>query len=418
MNTSMLAPPSSSRPPQEANRRPCGLLDRIARGLLFRVLDRLDEGSLTLVEGSWRRRFGGGHSGGESLTVEVHDARFYRRLILGGSIAAGETYREGWWSCDDLTGLIRLVCRRPDVFDGIDGFWSGLAKWGHRLGHHRRRNTRPGSRSNIGAHYDLGNEFYRLFLDETLMYSGAYFERPDLTLGEASTAKNDLLCRKIALGPADHLLEIGTGWGGFALHAAAHYGCRVTTTTISAKQYEAARQRIEAAGLADRVTVLQQDYRDLRGRFDKIVSIEMVEAVGHEFLGDYFRRCAELMRPGGVMGLQSIILADRNYEAYLRRADFIQRYIFPGGSLPSVGWLRKASEGAGLEMRHLEDLTQHYCRTLVEWRRRFLERRHDVLALGFDEAFVRMWEYYLCYCEGGFAEGNIGLVQMVFEKPR
>ena len=274
-----------------------------------------------------------------------------------------------------------------------------------------------GSRRNIAAHYDLGNEFFELFLDPTLTYSSGIFETPEATMEEASIAKYERLCQKLRIGPDDHVLEIGTGWGGFALHAAGRYGCRVTTTTISRRQYELASKRVDEAGLADRIEVLLEDYRDLSGSYDKLVSIEMIEAVGHEQLDTFFGVCGERLKPDGVMALQAITVPDKDFEAHARSVDFIKRYIFPGGELVSVGSVNAAaSRATDLRLTHLEDLTPHYAETLRRWRTRMFQNLPRMRALGLDDRFLRMWEFYLCYCEGGFEERSIGLVQAVLEK--
>jgi cyclopropane-fatty-acyl-phospholipid synthase len=324
----------------------------------------------------------------------------------------------GDWSCDDLTTLVRIFALNRAVLNGLE---KGLARLGmslFRVIHTLRRNTRHGSRTNIAAHYDLGNEFYRLFLDETLMYSCAIFATEETGLYEASVAKNERICHKLQLRPGDHLLEIGSGWGGFALHAASRYGCRVTTTTISRQQYDLTRQRVKEAGLEDRITVLCQDYRDLRGCFDKLVSIEMIEAVGQRFLDTYLRRCSRLLKPAGMMLLQAITIADQEYRRTKRAVDFIQHYIFPGGFLPSLAAITAAvAKVTDLRLYHLEDIGSHYATTLRHWREHFSANRDQVRALGFSESFIRMWEYYLCYCEGGFRERAISNVQILFTKP-
>ncbi|MGD2113022.1 MAG: cyclopropane-fatty-acyl-phospholipid synthase family protein, partial [Gammaproteobacteria bacterium] len=280
------------------------------------------------------------------------------------------------------------------------------------------RNTLRGSRRNIEAHYDLGNDLFELFLDETMMYSCGIFTRPGATLQEASEAKLDAICRKLQLGPDDHVLEIGTGWGGFALHAARHYGCRVTTTTISRQQYEHAAQRIRAAGLEDRITLLFDDYRLLEGSYDKLVSIEMIEAIGHRNFNTYFRKCSELLKPDGMMLLQSITIADQRYAQARNAIDFIQRYIFPGGCLPSNAALAGAVAGStDMRIFDLQDIGPHYATTLRHWRKRFLSRIEQVRRLGYPERFIRMWEYYLCYCEGGFRQQSIGTVQLLLTRP-
>jgi cyclopropane-fatty-acyl-phospholipid synthase len=394
-------------------------VDRVARRLLLKRLRNLKTGWLTLVEGEERFTFGD-PAGPEDLrvTVNVSDRRFYRSLVFGGSIGAGESYMAGYWTCDDLTALTRLVVRNETVLLEVEGGAALLAAPLRKLYHWKNKNTREGSRGNIEAHYDLGNDFYALFLDETMTYSCGIFERPGATLAEASIAKYDRLCRKLDLKETDHLLEIGTGWGGFAIHAAATYGCRVTTTTISPAQFEWAKRRIRERGLEGRVRLLLEDYRDLTGTYDRLVSIEMIEAVGHHYLETFFRRCARLLKADGMMALQAITIADRKYEAHKRDVDFIKRYIFPGSTLTSVTALcAAATRATDLRLFHLEDITPHYARTLLEWRQRFFANIEKVRALDYPERFIRMWEYYLCYCEGAFTERYIGDVQALFVKP-
>ena len=398
------------------------LSSRVYRGLLYRHLRRVTSGRLVLIDehrSDVTQVFGERDPDEPTCMVTVHDPAFYRRFVLGGSLGAAESYLRGEWTTDDLTSLIRLAIRNWQLADGVDRGPARLAQWSARLAHRLRPNSRRGARRNIGDHYDLSNEFFSCFLDETMMYSAAYFEHAGVSLGDASRAKLDRVCRKLALGPEDHVLEIGAGWGGFAEHAAGRRGCRITTTTISREQYGYARRRIEAADLADRATVLQQDYRDLSGRFDKLVSIEMIEAVGYRNLGRFFRKCSELLRPDGAMLLQAIVMPEQRYRAYARGVDFIQKYIFPGGCLPSVLAVSDAvARQTDMRSIHLEDLSDHYARTLAGWRQRFFERIGEVRELGFSERFIRMWEYYLCYCEAAFAERAIGVVQMVLAKPQ
>ena len=324
----------------------------------------------------------------------------------------------GFWSCDDLTALTRIITRNRDVLDGIE---TGLARLTiplRKLFHFLHRNSKHGSRHNIAAHYDLGNDFFALFLDETMTYSCGIFEREDSTLQDASIAKIDRICQKLQLSPNDHMLEIGTGWGTFALHAARQYGCRVTTTTISQEQYEFALQRVHAAGLSDQITVLRQDYRDLKGQYDKLGSIEMIEAVGYAFYDTYFTCCSNLLKPNGIMLLQAIIIADQLYEQAKRSVDFIQRYIFPGSCIPSITTISQSlARATDMRLFHMEDITLHYAETLRHWRERFFANLNRVRALGYSEEFIRMWEFYLCYCEGGFRERVIGDVQMLLTKP-
>ncbi len=395
------------------------LLNQTARRLFFAILRRLEHGRVRIVDGELDRSFG--RPSGETpldCVVRVLHPAFYDRIVFGGSVGAGEAYMAGLWTTDDLTALIRVVLRNQDVFQGLDRRWTRLAAPAYKLFHALRRDTRAGSRANISAHYDLGNDFYRLFLDDTLTYSCGIFQGEDCTLEDASLAKYERIGRKLALGPEDHVLEIGTGWGGFGIFAAERYGCRVTTTTISREQRDLAVERIREAGLADRVEVLFKDYRDLEGRFDKLVSIEMIEAVGHHYLEAFFRACSDRLKEDGLMMLQAITITDRVFERHKHSVDFIKRYIFPGSCIPSIAAMSRAvARATDLKMDHLEDITPHYARTLRAWRDRFFENVESVKALGFSDAFVRMWEYYLSYCEAGFEERYLGDVQIRFIKP-
>lgn len=378
-------------------------------------LESLDVGRLTLEADGASSIYGSG----DEITahVSVHDGTFYRQVALGGHIGAAESYVAGAWTTPDLTALVRLFVRNREALDGLESGTARLAGPLRALLHAANRNTRRGSARNIRAHYDLGNDFFRCFLDETLTYSAGIFERPDASLRDASEAKYDRLCRKLELGPHDHVVEIGTGWGGFALHAAGRYGCRVTTTTISREQHDMALQRVAEAGLDDRVEVLLRDYREMEGHYDKLVSIEMIEAVGHQYYETFFDRCARLLKPHGLAALQAITIQDRLYDSARKEVDFIKRYIFPGSCIPAVSVLAGAAAPSDLRMVHLEDLTPHYAETLRRWRQRFMANEDQIARLGFDDAFRRLWEFYLCYCEGGFAEGVLGSVQLVLAKP-
>ena len=393
--------------------------ERGLRSAVFKRLARLEHGCVTVVDADGVHEFGRASADCPlRATVTIHDPDAYHLLALRGSIGVGEGYMAGAWSCDDLPTLVHIFVLNQDALRGLEHGLTRLMMPLFRLLNRGRDNTRRGSRANIAAHYDLGNEFYRLFLDETLMYSAAVFPTPKASLREASVAKMDRICRKLELNPNDHLLEIGSGWGGFALHAAQRYGCRVTTTTISQEQYQLARERVRKAGLEDRVTVLCQDYRDLRGAFDKLVSIEMIEAVGERHLKTYFRACAQLLKPHGMMLLQAITVADQKYADYRNEVDFIRHYIFPGGFLPSLTAIADIlGRATDLRIFHLEDIGAHYATTLRHWRERFLANVDRVRALGFPNSFIRMWEYYLCYCEGGFRERAIGTVQLLLTKP-
>jgi cyclopropane-fatty-acyl-phospholipid synthase len=397
-------------------------IETLARRAVLERLGRIETDTLRVAVGDEEWRFGECSPNGLAATVRIHDARAFAELAFGGSIGAAEAYMLGLWDADDLTRVLRVLLRNRAVLDDLETGTARLKAPLQRALHWRCRNTRAGSRRNIAAHYDLGNEFFALWLDPSLMYSSAIFATPTTTLEEASAAKNELICRKLRLSPADRLLEIGTGWGGFALHAARNFGCRITSVTISREQHELACRRVRDAGLADRIAVLLADYRDLdpgvHGRFDKLVSIEMIEAVGHDYQPAFFRKCAQMLEPEGAMLLQAITIADQQYERARRSVDFIQRHIFPGSCLTSVTNMSAVlTRATDLRIAHLEDIGPHYATTLAHWRARFRERSAAIRELGFPETFLRMWEYYFCYCEAGFRERAIGDVQLLLVKP-
>ncbi|HET9645214.1 MAG TPA: cyclopropane-fatty-acyl-phospholipid synthase family protein, partial [Burkholderiaceae bacterium] len=373
----------------------CGVLDRacssIGKKALRSRLAALEHGQITLVDGMRRERYG--HISPRcplSCTVHVHDRRFYAEVALAGSVGAGESYMAGHWSADDLTALTRILLVNRDVLDRLERGLPRLSEPVRKLLHAIARNTRTGSRRNIAAHYDIGNDFFELFLDDTMMYSCAVFERPGMTLEQAQFAKLERICRKLDLRPGDHLLEIGTGWGTLALHAASRYGCKVTTTTVSREQHAQVRQRVDEAGLADRITLLERDYRDLTGRYDKLVSIEMIEGVGHHYFDTFFRRCGELLMSGGTMVLQSITIDDRQYAFARDSVDFIKRHIFPGCCSPSVTALTQSSARAStLRVVDLEDIGPHYVNTLAAWRSNLFANAAQARARGYPEALVR-----------------------------
>lgn len=391
--------------------------DRWLRTRLQAQMSRLQHGAVLLEDDLGVQRCGSEEGG--AITLRVEHPAFYRAVAAYGSVGAGEAFIHGHWRCDDLVGLVRLLLRNRDLLDGMEG---GLAALGSALlrgWHALRPNTRDGARRNIAAHYDLGNEFFRLFLSPDLMYSSALFAGEDDTLEAASRRKLDRIAAKLRLSAADHLVEIGTGWGGFALHAVRHYGCRVTTTTISQEQFALASQRVAEAGLQDRITVLQKDFRDLDGRYDKLVSIEMVEAIGAANLPAYFRTIGRLLKPEGLALVQAITIEDHRYAQALRAVDYIKRYVFPGAFIPSIAALLSAKTTAcELALVQLEDFGSSYARTLQAWRERFLAQRDAVLAQGFDEAFIRLWTFYLAYCEGGFRERSIGVAQLLLAGPQ
>lgn len=395
---------------------------RLARRAVFSRLSKLQRGAVTLLEGQERFQFGRTTSDcRREISVIIHDPRAYAAIALEGTVGAGGAYGQGWWNCDDLTALVRIVVENRALLDSLETGVTRLSQPLLKAVHWLNRNTKAGSRKNIAAHYDLGNDFFRLMLDETKMYSCAYFERRDATLTEASRAKNDRICRKLQLAANDHLLEIGSGWGGFAIHAASHYGCRVTTTTISQQQYDMALQRVRDAGLNDRVAVLLMDYRnlpELASRFDKLVSIEMIEAVGHQYYRTFFEICSRMLKPEGLVLIQGITIDERFYERAKRSVDFIQRFIFPGSCIPSVSALTQASAEVGdLGLIHLEDIGIHYAPTLKAWGTNIATKLPEIKALGYQPEFLRLWDFYLSYCEGGFLGRSISAVHLVFCKP-
>lgn len=417
MPNAMKNPPSVVRPIGEPA-PPSGWLDRLSRRVVLQRLADVTGGEIRLQDPAGTTPLG--QPSGLEASLQVHRPRFFRSALLGGSLAVAESYLRGDWDCDDLTSLFRIFARQGRSDDRLDRSWtSRLARGVHRLYHWRHANTRRGSRRNIAAHYDLGNEFYRLWLDDTLAYSCALFRDRQTPLGDASRAKFDRVCRWLELSPEDELLEIGTGWGGFAIHAVENFACHVTTTTISRQQHQTAAARIQDAGLQGRITLLQQDYRDLRGQFDKLASIEMIEAVGARYLDAYFRQCSRLLRPDGTLVLQAIVMPEQGYSEYLRSVDFIQRYVFPGGCLPSLGaMVSSVGRATDLLFVQSQDLSPHYAETLRRWRRTFEQRLDDVRDLGYPERLIRLWRYYLCYCEAAFEERSVGVLQLQFDKPR
>jgi cyclopropane-fatty-acyl-phospholipid synthase len=394
-------------------------MDNVARKLVHAQLSNIENGEIVIREEGNEYYFG---SVSEEFPLrvylDIHHSSVWSDVAFGGSSGSGEAYIKGSWSCNNLLGLVRIFLRNRHVLQQMDKRMTRLKAPLHKSLHWLSRNTRKGSRRNIGAHYDLGNDLFELFLDPTMMYSCAYYPSQETSLDEAAVAKLDRICQKLELKPEDHLLEIGTGWGGFAMHAAKYYGCRVTTTTISRQQYELAQQRVQDAGLEDRITLLFEDYRDLSGQYDKLVSIEMIEAIGHQYLDTYFDKCSSLLKPNGMMLLQAITIADQRYEEALREVDYIKKFIFPGGFLPSIAAMSKSvARVTDMKLFHMDDIGPHYARTLADWRERFFDRIDQVRESGYSDAFIRMWEYYLCYCEGGFEERDIGTVQMLLTKP-
>ena len=393
--------------------------EKIAREAIFKFLGQLQVGSLTLHEGPNSHHFGSVDKSQEpQAEVHIHSPAVYSQMLTGGSIGSGEAYMKGYWSSPDAMDVMRIFSANLVLLNNFDASQSVFVKLALKIAHRFNRNTHKGSQLNIAAHYDLGNEFFQLFLDPTMMYSSALFSDKSASLEVASQTKLDELCQQLELKPDDHLLEIGTGWGGMAIHAAKNFGCRVTTTTISQEQYDFASARVREEGLEGQITLLCEDYRNLTGEYDKLVSIEMIEAVGHDFYQNYFRMCSGLLKPNGKMVIQAITMADQRYKEARDSVDFIKRYIFPGGCLPSVAVMAQhIARDTDMQIVHLRDITNDYAETLAHWRQRFLANLEAARGMGFSEEFVRMWDFYLCYCEGGFRERVISTVQLAFAKP-
>jgi len=391
----------------------------LPKRLFLQLLSGLKEGFLEVVCPEETYSFGSANADLRAMLI-VHNERFYRRALFGGDIGMGEAFMDGDWSSPDLVAVVRLAVRNLNQVESSNKLFSALSSMADSFRHRLRGNTLSGSRRNISYHYDLGNDFYRLFLDPTMAYSCACYRTPGDSLEQAQLNKYESICNKLDLRASDHLLEIGTGWGGFAAYAARKYGCRITTTTISREQHDYAKQLFAGMGAyGDRITLLLEDYRNLRGQFDKIVSIEMFEAVGLRFYDTYFGTCDRLLKSDGTMLLQTITMNEQKFPVYRKRCDWIQKYIFPGSELASVEEILKSlGRCTELSLFHAEDIGLHYAETLKHWRERFLLHTEDVKAQGFDERFLRMWEYYLSYCEGAFRERHIGDMQLVLTKQR
>jgi len=398
-----------------------GALDRVLRRRLLDQLGALRDCELRVEDGMGRVNLGTPAANPKQTlraSLRIHNVGFYRAAAAKGSVGAAEAYMDGHWSCDDLVALVRILVRNRDLLDGMETGSALIGGWLMRGLEALRRNTRRGSARNIAAHYDLGNDLFELFLDPSMMYSSAIFADANESLEVASARKLDRICQKLQLKTESQVVEIGTGWGGFAMHAARHYGSKITTTTISREQHDLAAQRVQTAGLGDRITLLLKDYRDLEGTFDRLVSIEMIEAIGHQYLDTYFNKVGSLLKEDGMALIQAITIEDHRYQQALNSVDFIKRHIFPGSFIPSVSAMLNASaRSSDMRLIDLEDIGPSYALTLNHWRRRFLAQREKVAALGYPKRFERMWEFYLAYCEGGFIERSIGNVQMLLTRP-
>lgn len=392
--------------------------ERIARKIVLTALSRISVGRLEIVDPDGVSIFGDDAAALRGELV-VHDRRFYVAIALRGALGFADAFRDGSCSSPDLTTVLRVAVANAAANEGLEGPTTKLFKPAVKLAHLLRANTRKGSRKNISAHYDLSNDFFARFLDDTMTYSSAMFADDDMSLKEAQVAKLDTICRKLELKPSDHVVEIGTGWGSFALHAAENFGCRVTTTTISKEQFELANRRVREAGLEDRIEILFSDYRDLEGEYDKLVSIEMIEAVGAEYFDTYFETVSRLLKPDGLALIQAITIADRRFESARRGVDFIKREIFPGCCIPSVGAMASSVAGStDLDLVDLEDFGSHYARTLATWRENLIAHAEELRAEGRDEHFIKTWEYYFRYCEAGFAERQLRVMHLMLAKPR
>lgn len=394
-------------------------LDDFARKTLLKLMEKITKGHLTLEDKGEVYSFGETKDQTHLIAhISVTHPSFYRMVLFGGSIGSGEAYMfKTWWS-PDLVQVIRLMSINMAVLQELDSAWSSLYNFACRIAHRLRPNSLVKARENISAHYDLSNDFFSLFLDKTMLYSAAIFPSKDSTLEQASLHKMAHICERLQLNSQDHLLEIGTGWGGMAIYAAKNTGCKVTSVTISKEQFSYACDWVKREGLEHQVTILLQDYRHISGQFDKLVSIEMIEAVGHEYYRSYFSKCSSLLKPNGLMLIQAITIQDQRFEYAHKNTDFIQQYIFPGGCLPSNAVIAKhINEDTDMQIIGLEDITLDYARTLEAWRTKFFNKIAVVKQLGFDDTFIRMWDFYLCYCEGGFRERAISTAQFLFAKP-
>ncbi|WP_117234379.1 SAM-dependent methyltransferase [Vibrio maerlii] len=412
-----------------ASRKGLTTTQRAAQQLMFKTLDSLKFGQLTILEQfdsdveesvvSYRQ-FGPKPIGDNKINalIEVKHPDFYKRVLSGGSIAAGEAYMDDWWDSPDLTLVMKLMALNLESVDRMEKESNWTTNVLKKCVHWLNRNSIENSKKNIHAHYDLGNDLYFTFLDKEMLYSSAYFKDESDTLEQAQLNKMERLCQQLNLQAGDKVIEIGTGWGAMAIYMVKHYQVEVTTTTISEEQHAYTQQRIQSEGLEDKITLLKEDYRNLTGQYDKLVSIEMIEAVGKEYLPSYIKKCQSLLKPGGLMAIQAITIADQRYDSYSNDVDFIQKYIFPGGFLPSVTSLAAAAtKHSDLVIRDLFDIGQDYAKTLKEWRVRFNHAERRVRELGYDERFIRMWRYYFCYCEGGFLANSISTIHLTLSRP-
>ena len=401
---------------QVASSKNSTFLSSIFKKGVMNKFKHLQYGSIKILEGDEVLSFGDPGSN-DKVTVTIHSNEFYVFLGSGGVTGVAEAYMAGYWTADNLVLLLQIVLKNKKILLSLDSGFAKLINPINKLIHWSKQNTLKGSKQNILAHYDLSNDFYKLWLDPTMTYSCGYFNNDSVSLEQASIEKIDRICRKLKLNENDHILEIGTGWGSFSLYAAKQYGCTIDTVTISDAQYEYASRKIESSGLGSKINIFNKDYRKIEGQYDKIVSIEMIEAVGHQFIPQYFSKISSLLKEDGLLVIQGITYNDQNFEQYKNSVDFIKKYIFPGSCLISVAQISDViKEYTDLAIVDMEDITKHYAETLNRWKVNFMKVTPEVKRMGFSEAFIKMWEFYFVFCEAGFLERNIGDIQLVFSK--
>ena len=395
-----------------------GWFTNFYKKLVIGAFSSIETGQIVLVDGSSRSVFGD-TSSNLKVTISVNDKAMYKAFALSGSVGAGESYILGQWSCDNLTRLIEIFAINQDQLDNFEKKFSFFSNIAHRINHFKNKNSESGSKKNIVAHYDLGNDLYESFLSDEMLYSSAVYPSKDASLEEAQQYKLKRICEQVELQQGDSVIEIGTGWGAFAIYAATHYDCHVTTTTISDEQYDYVANKVKALGLERKITLLKLDYRLLEGQYDKLVSIEMIEAVGHEYLPSFFTKCGDLLKENGAMLIQAITISDQRYKHYLKNSDFIQQYIFPGGCLPSLNEMsEQIKNNTNMVIHTVNDIGAHYARTLADWRERFIQSWPELDRTKFDERFYRLWLFYFAYCEGAFRTRATSTVHLMARKPR
>ena len=391
-------------------------MNHLYKKIIHQRLSQIKDAHIIISDGKSINKYG--KPGNLSAKINILDTVFYKNIILGGTIGASESFIRGEWSSPNLTNVIRVLARNTEAQDRLENLFTLLSQPFLKVMHKLNENSVRGSKKNISRHYDLSNDFFSLFLDKNMMYSSAIYKSRKTSLEDASTNKLDVICKKLNLKKTDHVIEIGTGWGGFAIYAAKNYGCKVTTTTISIEQYKFAKQKIKEAGLGKKIKVLLKDYRLLKGQYDKLVSIEMIEAVGYQFYDEYFKIIGQLLKNDGEALIQAITIKDQRYSKAIQSVDFIQKYIFPGSCIPSITAIQNSlTSSTDLVINDIRDIGHHYARTLADWRKRFLKNKQEIRKLGFDDKFLRMWLFYFAYCEGGFEEKVISDIHLHITKP-